>query len=380
MLDLKYNPITVSISPMSRKARVSPGQLSLPGLNTTNPPMPEVLQTVTVPVGITFDPCQGLREAKQKIAMLRGQYGDQLRVQVEFDARHLELVSEYTTLGKDLLELEELYITSRGGLLNLNVPVNLLRVAGTLWKWNDTEFQRTGIQPISRLVYKRPSADTLVGQLWDVLGMEGLTRRPPQNDALKGVLKFQSRYVTPFLYVTEENTLRDDTKKKRVKEYFQQWIFEIEDRLGETESDSSISPLLARLLQTLPEIIDNVVNHAGGGLVGLSVWPSGQIEITWSNPLDKIDPPWPPGDSPQVLAESLQKSRSGGAGIKFICNHLLEKYSGVLLVNWQTYHVVFRSGGDISIFGLYPRTKEFVPRSILFNLHLFSQDVRAKDE
>lgn len=378
MLDLKYNPIVASIIPMPKRACASPGQLSLPGFNISTPFMPDVLQTVTIPVGITFDPCQGLREAKQKIAMLRARHGNQLRVQVEFDARHLELISEYTTLGKELLELEQLYITGTGGLLNLNVPMNLLRVAGTLWKWNDAEYQRTGTQPISRLMYKRPSPNTLVGQLWDVLGMEGLTKRPPQNDVLRGVLEFQSRYVTPFLYVTEESAPQEDIRKKSVKTYFQNWVFQIQDRLGKMEDSYPIPPLQAELVKALPEIIDNVVNHAGGGLVGLSVWPSGQIEITWSNPLDKTDPPWPPGDEPQVLAESLQNSKSGGAGIKFICNHLLEKYSGVLLVSWQTYHVAFRSGGDISIFGLYPRTKEFVPRSILFNLHLFSQDTRTR--
>jgi hypothetical protein len=341
--------------------------------------MPDVLHTVTVPVGITFDPCQGIREVKQEIAVLRDQYGSQVTVQVEFDARHLELVSEYATIGKELFDPEQLYVTSTGGLLNLNVPINLLRVAGTLSKWNKDELTRVGISPIVRFTYGRPSKNTPVGQLWDVLDMEGLTRVPPRNNSLcKEAMEFQSRYVTPLLYVRENDAPQEDIRKKRVHTYFNSWILDIEERLGKREDTEDLPPLLRELLGALPEIVNNVVDHGGGGLVGLSVWPSGQIEITWSNPLDKTDPPWPPGDEPQVLAESLQNSKSGGAGIKFIRNHLLEKYSGVLLVNWQTYHVVFRSGGDISIFGLYPRSRDFVPRSILFNLHLFSQDVRKR--
>ena len=336
--------------------------------------MPNVLQTVTVPVGITFDPCQGLREAKQKIVALRAAHGDEVKVEVVFDARHLELISEYTTLDKKDEELfgpEQLYLTSQGGLLNLTVPMNLLRVAGTLSKWRKNEFQRTGICPISRFVYTRPDSGTPAGQLWDVLGMEGLTQIPPQNDTLCGVMEFQSRYVTPFRYVTEDDMSQPDLRKKNVLTYFTDWISEIVDRIGDRAHHQ-----LAGM--AIPEIINNVVYHGGGGLVGLSVWPSGQIEIVWSNPLDNADPPWPYSDKPQVLAESLITSKSGGVGIKFIREYLLKEYTGVLIVNWQNYHLVFRSGGDISIFGLRPRSKEFMPRSILFNLHLFSQEARDR--
>lgn len=330
--------------------------------------MPNVLQTVTVPVGITFDPCQGLREAKQKIAALRSEYGNEVKVEVVFDARHLELVTEYATIP-DEFSLDQFFITGKGGLLNLTVPVNLLRVAGTLWEWRRSEFHRIGFYPIE-ISYIRPSPNTLVGQLWDVLGMEGLIKRPPQNNSLQGVMEFQSRYITPLLLVKKDEVPQADIKQNRVHTYFQNWIVEIEDRLGVREKYD--------LLQAIPEIVINVVRHGGGGLVGLSVWPSGQVEIIWSNPLAKTDPPWPPGDEPQVLAESLLASKSGGAGIKFITGYLLKQYSGVLVVNWRTHYLAFRSGGDISVDGLYPRSKEFIPRSILFNLHLFSSEVRIR--
>lgn len=152
--------------------------------------------------------------------------------------------------------------------------------------------------------------------------------------------------------------------------YCQEWIERIADRLG---------PGLQRdLIMTVPEIITNLVKYgfAGGAFV-ISVWPSGQVELLWTNRIDHIKN-WPAEDTAKGLAEACLYHNGGGSGMAYILNTLLPSYSGVLGVNYRGNDVLFNAGNYAEIHGHGRRSDIFLPRSILFTLQLFASDVRER--
>ena len=358
---------------MSKKNKPAPGQLLLleyqlgSWMEAANPQsQPNQSQSkrmtdsvVSVYVGITFDPCQGIREAKD------GCRKSLVPLEVVFDCRPLELAPDYASGSKVFFEPDEQYLIGRGGLLNIAVFVNLLRCYNTLREWSD-ERKETGIQPIRCFNFIPPDPKTSVGRLWEVLGMPNLTTNLLKNEPDSGVMEFQSRYVAPLLYVNSSN-------RNRVLPCYQNWLNEISDRLGEEMVD--------KLWPAVPEIVRNLVNYGHEGFFGMSVWPSGQVELNWSNPVGKV-PDWPPDNTVEDLTAvdlaNILLSRKGG-GMAYIYDELLPPYKGVLIVNWQTHHLIFRSvRGDFSIMGLKPRSNAYVPKSILFTMHLFCSEIRDR--
>jgi hypothetical protein len=312
---------------------------------------------IQVYVGITFDPCQGIREAKH------GWKKNLVPSEVVFDCRPLELAPKYASEPKldELFAPEEEYLLGRGGLLSNAVFINLLRCYGTLAKWSDDVYNETGTKPISGFRFIRPDPNTPVGKVWEVLGMPGLIDKPPRNLWPSEVMGFQSRIVTPLVMVNSGN--RNDVLRD-----VHDWLDYISDRLAPEMVDNT-------LWRGVCEIVENLVDHGHRGLFGLSVWPSGQIEILWSNPIDHINN-WPPDDTAKGLADSLLSHKGGG--MNYIYDDLLPRYKGVLIINWKTHNLIFRSAGDFSIMGLKPRSEAFLPRSILFHLHLFCPETRDR--
>jgi hypothetical protein len=320
-------------------------------------PTLNVCQSNQVPVyvGITFDQCQGIREAKQ------GWKKNPVPSEVVFDCRPLELAPKYASEPKldELFAPQEEYLLGAGGLLSNAVFVNLLRCYGTIDKWSGDIYKETGTKSISRFTFIRLAANTPVGKLWDVLGMPGLIDRPPRNAWTSGVMEFQSRIVTPLLMANSSN--RND-----VLPDVQDWLDYISDRIGQKTKNN--------LWKLVCEVIKNLVDHGQRGVFGVSVWPSGQIEVLWSNPIDHLSGWWPPDDNAVGLANSLLSSQGGG--MPYIYDDLLPRYKGVLIINWKTHHLIFRSAGrdedddkerslnkpkKFSIMGLKPRSEAFLP-------------------
>lgn len=316
------------------------------------------LNQIPIYVGLTFDPCQGIREVKQRWKQ------NPVSSEVVFDCRPLELAPKYATEPKldELFAPEEEYLLRRGGYLNNAVFMNVLRCYGTLAKWSQDVYEETGIQPIQKFNFMRPKSNTPVGKLWDVLEMPELIKKNPQNvRTSSGELEFQSRIVTPFLLVESSN--RNDVLRD-----VQDWLHDISNRIGNK------TPY--RLFKLISEVVKNLVEHGQRGTFGVSIWPSGQIEILWSNRIDHLVDWWSPEDNAKSLAKSLLSTK--GAGMPYIYEDLLPTYKGVLIVNWKTHNLIFRSAGDFSIMGLHPRSDSYLPRSILFHLHLFCPETRNR--
>ncbi|MCC5644249.1 hypothetical protein LC607_15100 [Nostoc sp. CHAB 5824] len=333
----------------------------------------EQLPQISVYVGITFNECQGMREVKQRWKI------NPVPSKVVFDCRAIELATEYACEARltELLEPEEIYLQETylrggGGLLNIGVFVNLLRCYGTLHKWSRDMHKATGTKPIIDFEFIPPDVNTPVGQLWKVLGMHGLTQKIPKNEWID-VMDFQSRIVTPLLMANKSN-------RKPVLHYVQEWLDFISDRIDNKTHN--------KLWQLVCEVVKNLIDHGHRGVFGVSIWPSGHIEIIWSNPIDHLSDWWPPDDNAVGLANSLLGSQGGGMPCIYDLLHL---YQGVLIINWKTHHLIFRSSGkneeeknlfnkppSFSIMGLQPRSEAFLPRSILFHLHLFDQEKRNR--
>lgn len=327
---------------------------------------------VTVYVGITFNACQGIREAKQ------GWKKNPVPSEVVFDCRPLELASKYATELRleELYAPDETYVLGRGGLVNIAVFIDILRCYGTLAKWSQEVCKETGTKPMIDFKPIQPAPDTPVGKLWNVLGMSNLMTRNPSNIWNSGITEFQSRIVTPLLMVNIKN-------RNEVLTNVQDWFDYISSRIG--------NQTRYRLITVVHEVVKNLVEHGHRGTFGVSVWPSGHIEILWSNPIDHLVDWWPPEDTAKGLAESLLNS--SGGGMPYIYEDLLPLYKGVLIINWKTHNLIFRPAGrkvceshefyskraiNFSLIGLKSRSDTFLPRSILFHLHLFCKDTKNK--
>jgi len=227
---------------------------------------------VIVPVESTFDVSQGLREAKTFWEKHRTQ------MEVEFDCRHLELVSAYVSSREPtIFEPQEAYLLGKGGLLNTAVFFNMLRCCMTLETWSKQMEQQTGQPTINSITFEAPRPNTAVRHLWDHLGM-----RPYVSGKTPGVSIFQSRYVTPILWV-------DRTNEPDIIRSFRAWTDYISDRLS--------SKLKTELVMLTMEVTSNLIKYGfDHGFYGVSIWPSGQIEILWSNPIDHLKD-WPPDDT-----------------------------------------------------------------------------------
>jgi hypothetical protein len=321
------------------------------------------LPKIGVYVGITFDPCQGIREIKQQWI------SNPVLSEVVFDCTPLELAQEYACQPKpdEFFSREEEYLLGRGGFVNVSIFINLLRCYETVAKWSRDFSQEPETKRIKGFQFIRPKPTTPVGKLWDVLGMEELIHKSPSNLwnnnlCSSGAMKFQSRIVTPFLMVNGQN-------RKEVQTCVQEWLDYLLIDLKRISDETCIA-----LWKLICEVIKNLVEHGHKGVFGLSIWPTGQIELVWSNPIDHLYW-WPPEDTPYGLANSLLSSQGGG--MPYIYD-LLHRYKGLLIINWKTYNLIFELSGKVQLSGLKPRTNDFLPRSILFHLHLFSQETRSR--
>ena len=221
-----------------KKNKVSPGQLAIPGLESVKDKQTYAAQSyaaqsksqkrslsvkesatayrtnietlaevdvsfpqISIYVGITFDLCQGIREFKQRW------YRNQVSSIAVFNCKPLEMISLYTApKSKEIYALEEFYISGKGGLLSNAVFLNILRVYDTLAHWSRKIHRKTGIKPIEDFEFITPDPTTDVGKLWNILGMNQLTQKKPNNIWLPNSnLQFHSRIVTPFLIVNDDN-------------------------------------------------------------------------------------------------------------------------------------------------------------------------------
>jgi hypothetical protein len=307
---------------------------------------------VSIPVESTFDVSQGLREAKSIWEEQRTQ------IEVEFDCRHLELANEYVSSREPtIFEPQEAYLLGKGGLLNTAVFFNMLRCCMTLEAWSRQMEQQLGQPTIKSITFEAPRPNTAVRHLWDHLGM-----RPYVSGKIPGVCRFQSRYVTPILWV-------DRLNEPDIIRSFRAWTEYISDRLS--------SKLKTELVMLTMEVTSNLIKYGfDHGFYSVSIWPSGQIEILWSNPIDHLKD-WPPDDTAIGLINSLQSQAGGGAGMTYIYDHLLPQYHGVLAINCKGNDLIVRSSGRYSLHSQSSHEREaFFPTSILFTLHLFCLGAR----
>lgn len=309
---------------------------------------------VYVPVETTFDVSQGLREA------ITFWYTHKSPMDVVFDCRHLELAEAYVSGNREAFEPEEIYLVGKGGLINTSVFINLLRCGQSLTTWSKGIKQNTGSTPIQCINFIPPSSSTKVGKLWKKLRMFSPfdMATPPK------VGQFQSRYITPILWV-------DKTNEADVLRKFTGWILDISDRLGDK--------VQMDLIMTAGEVLTNLVKHGfAHGFYGVSIWPSGQIEIVWSNSIEHLKD-WPPDDTVGGLINGLKSGNRGGAGMSYIYNQLLPQYNGILAVNCKGNDLIFHASGKYSLFSQCSKERNmFLPTSILFTLHLFCPETRDK--
>lgn len=306
---------------------------------------------ILVPVETTFDASQGIREVK----MFWNKH--LVPVEVIFDCRHLELADAYVSSRETLIfEPQEAYLRGKGGLLNTSVFFNLLRCCNSLQAWSDTLQQNTGQAALSMMTFQEPRSRSSVGRLWNHLGM-----RPYVPGKTPRVSHFQSRYVTPILWV-------DHTNEAEVTRKFTEWTFSITDRLSRE--------LRTDLVMLTTEVISNLLKYGFTGFYGVSIWKSGQVEVMWSNPIDHLKD-WPPDATATGLINSLQGQQKGGAGMNYIYNRLLPRYKGILFINCKGNDIIAHSSGRHSLYSQSAHDRDmFFPNSILFLLHLFCPEAR----
>jgi hypothetical protein len=309
-----------------------------------------------IPVETTFDVSQGMREVltfweEQKTAF-----------HVVFDCRHLELAEAYVVGASEVFDPIEGYLIGRGGLINTAVFINLLRCCQSLELWSTEMQQRTGDAPIRSIQFEPPDPSSKVGQLWHNLAF--LSGYDPKNPP--HVEEFQSRYITPILWVSKDN-------EQEVLQQFIGWLLDISDRVGD--------PLKDDLIKIAIEVITNLVKYGfTHSFYGVSIWPSGQVEIVWSNSIAHLKD-WPPEDTAQGIITGLQSGARGGAGMDYILHHVLPRYHGLLAVNCKGNDLFFHASGRYDVFSQYvPDRAMLLPASILFTLHLFCPITRRKSE
>jgi hypothetical protein len=314
------------------------------------------LPTVVIPVETTFDVSQGMREGltfweEQKTAF-----------HIIFNCRHLELAESYVVGESEVFDSAEVYLIGRGGLINTAVFINLLRCCQSLETWSMQVQQNTGDSPIRSIRFEPPDLSTKVGKLWKNLAF--LDTYDPSNPP--HVEEFQSRYITPILWVTREN-------EQEVLQQFVGWLLDISDRLGD--------PLKDDLIKIAIEVITNLVKYGfNQSYYGVSIWPSGQVEIVWSNSIAHLKD-WPPEETAQGIITGLQASTKGGAGMDYILHDVLPRYHGLLAINCKGNDLFFHASRKYSVFSQYSPDREMLlPTSILFTLHLFCPTTRRKSE
>ncbi|ACK70311.1 hypothetical protein PCC7424_1879 [Gloeothece citriformis PCC 7424] len=316
------------------------------------------LQQAFVPIEIAFDVSQGIRDAKQFWLLNK-----KPEIEVIFDGRHLDLAQYYVAGKKEIFHPEEQYLSGKGGLINIATFFNVFRCKKALNTWSENEYKKTGIYPIKNFKFIPPQ-DRAVGQLWNNLGMPD-----PYSQPSSEISHFRSQYITPLLWV-------DQLNENQIFLSFKNWTNKIYKRIGcEVRKDIEIS--------VIPEIITNLIKYGfkKTGLFCVCVWPSGQIEILWSNSIYHLTD-WPPERTAYGLAEALQQPQTsgGGQGMAYIYDKLLPKYNGVLEVNCRDIDLCFYSEGCYEVLGQGAISEEFLPESILFTLHLFCQETRKKNE
>ncbi len=340
-----------------KPAKPPPGfvQLTL-DFGESSPSASSSLPTVVVPVETTFDVSQGMREVftfweEQKAAF-----------HIVFDCRHLELAEAYVVGESEVFDSDEAYLIGRGGLINTAIFINLLRCCQSLKTWSEQIQQDTGDTPIRSIRFEPPDPSTKVGKLWQHLAF--LNEYDPGNPPR--VEEFQSRYITPILWVSREN-------QQEVLQQFIGWLLDISDRLAD--------PLKEDLIKIAIEVITNLVKYGfNHSFYGVSIWPSGQVEIVWSNSIAHLKD-WPPEDTAQGIITGLQASTRGGAGMDYILRDVLPRYHGLLAVNCKGNDLFFHASGRYSVFSQYsPDRTMLLPTSILFTLHLFCPTTRRKSE
>jgi len=350
-------------------SKPTPGQLPLPWteediaalptrsrMASAQPKIPRLCEVV-VPIEPTFDVSQGIREVVMNWAGAD-------RLTVTLDARHLELAEHCGGVIFDPLEPYMVGVRNarkgmrgHGSFINPAIFLNVLRCISTIYGRFIAE---TGNKP--DFIAIPPREGTRARQLWDAVRVGDVIARMGEPGLLGQlpIFEFDSRYISPILIVTQADENRQQTIERT-----QEWIFQIEARLG---------PMMPDLIKVVPEIVTNLVNHGQGGQFIVSVWPSGQVEILWSNRLDRqVD--WPSEDTPEGVANSLRYHNKGGDGTHYIFDQLLPRYNGVLVVNYKGSDVVFSTGQGCEIFGRDPRPS-FLPRSILFTLELFNAETQ----
>ena len=321
-----------------------------------SPSASSTLPTVIVPVETTFDVSQGMREVltfweEQKTAF-----------HIVFDCRHLELAEAYIVGEREVFDPTEVYLIGRGGLINTSVFINLLRCCQSLETWSMQTQKERGDYPIRSIRFEPPDPSSKVGKLWQNLALVNQydSKTLPQVD------EFQSRYITPILWVTRKN-------EQEVLQQFIGWLLDISDRLGD--------PLKDDLIKIAIEVITNLVKYGfTHSFYGVSIWPSGQVEIVWSNSIAHLKD-WPPADTANGIITGLQGSTRGGAGMDYILHDVLPRYHGLLAVNCKGNDILFHASGRYNVFSQYsPDRSMLLPASILFTLHLFCPTTRRKSE
>jgi hypothetical protein len=326
---------------------------SLASMNVTQSRLsapPVRLASISVPVDPSFDVGQALREIKPHVG-----HG----AQITFDWRHLELAHEYMGHPRDL---DEGFVTERGGLVSLATPMGVFRAQACITRWAKSRNISVSFTHIA------PQPGSPARRLYDVLDVERVIRRfkHPKLALAANVQSAQaidSRYVSPIVMV-------DEKSKPTAIVQLVAWI-EAARKAGDFRFD---------LIQLLPEIVTNIVNHsvAGAGSVLLAIWPLGEVDVLWSNQIGKAATDRRSADlfdgDPDVVAERILKSE--GSGMFYVLNTLLPRYSGTLGVNFHGADIVIYSGRRFELFHPGRRTDDFVADSVLFDLKLYTDEAR----
>ena len=309
---------------------------------------PEGIPKVVIPIETTFDVAQGKREVLMHWKEQNGPID-------------VELAEDYVTGVNEIFDPSEEYLIGKGGLINTSVFINLLRCAQSVKSWSENMMQSTGTYPIRSIVFEPPNLSTKVGKIW-----QNLNIRDYYDGNIPDISIFQSRYITPIMWVSKENA--PQTLQK-----FTEWLLDISDRLADR--------IRRDLIMITDEVITNLVRYGFSyGFYCVSIWPSGQIEIVWSNSIEHLKD-WPPEETAGGIITGLQTGGRGGAGMKYIFTEVLPSYNGILAVNCKGNNIFFHASGKYSLSSQCSLDRKmFLPTSILFTLHLFCPTTREKSE
>ncbi|GCE15086.1 hypothetical protein [Tengunoibacter tsumagoiensis] len=324
-------------------SRVSPDAVQLP-LDFDQAPEKTVgVPKVIIPIGTTFEPGLGIRQA-----LVNWEANNHQMIDIVFNGHHLELAEKYASNKK--YDFTEQYIVGEGGLVNLSVFINILRCEERLRTWSKEVQQQTGTRAIRGISFDCPDENSSVGLLWKNLGSFPYSKK-------SDVSLFQSRYITPICWINK-------VTKKQVFEDLSKWTGYITYRIG-NEFKIDLDLFLKEVTETL------LTHKLAQGYICLSIWKSGQVEVIWTSYEDTVERQGIIHNSLNDPVGTLNEIQSN-EGIRHIYENLLQKYHGIFVSSYKGAQFTLNSDARYTVQSRsnYERSK-FQPNSVLFTVHLF---------